>query len=114
MTEQIGHIRTEDECDVMTLGRMFNTDDAVDYLYRKWGIEVAASTLTKARKRDEIVASVFGGRTVMFAERDLDAWVASRYGNSQTWLAAASEAQRGNQYASRANRDAKATREAGR
>ncbi|GAS89378.1 MerR family transcriptional regulator [Mycolicibacterium brisbanense] len=110
--EQIGHVRDDDLGDVLTLGPMHKTDDAVDYLYRTFGIpDVTASTLTKARKRGEIVASVFG-QSVVFAERDLNAWVASRYGKASERYASRAEAMLGNQHAVKGNRGARAAGEA--
>lgn len=96
--DRIGHVR-DDVCgDVLTLGRMYNTDDAVKRLSDKWGIpDVTPRQLGNARKRGEIPASVFG-RTVMYAERDLDLWVASRYGNANDRYAPQAAALRGNRH----------------
>ncbi|MBU8819068.1 hypothetical protein KL864_24550 [Mycolicibacterium goodii] len=104
MTEELGHIQDDDLGDVMTLGPMYKTDDAVAFLRDKVGIpDIFAATLTKARKRGELVASVFG-QSVVFAERDLLAWVASRYGRSEECRAAYAEAARGNRNAAKRSR----------
>lgn len=65
---------------VMTLGPMRKTADAAEFV-RGLGIpDVTERTLTNARRRGEITASVFGV-SIVYAERDLLEWVASRYGN---------------------------------
>lgn len=112
MADKLGHIHDDDLGDVLTIGPMYKTDDAVDFLRDRVGIpDIFAATLTKARKRGELVASVFG-QSVVFAERDLLAWVAARYGNSREHRSAYAEAARGNRNQS-AKRD-KAVRESGR
>lgn len=92
MPDQIGSIRDADLGDVMTLGRMYKTADAVAFVRDKFGIpDMTVSRLTKARRRGEIVASVFGQSTV-YAERDLNVWIASLYGNSAQYREVQSEA----------------------
>ncbi len=107
MTDEIGYIHDDDLGDVLTLGPMYKTDDAVAFLRERVGIpDIFASTLGKARKRGELVASVFG-QSVVFAERDLLAWVAARYGNSEEHRSAYAEAARGNRNAAKKTQRAK-------
>ncbi|GAB5897078.1 helix-turn-helix domain-containing protein [Mycolicibacterium mageritense] len=101
MVDAIGHIRDDDLGDVMTLGPMYKTDDAVAFLRERVGIpDVTPRRLSNARRRGEIVASVFG-QSVVFAERDLLAWIASLYGNSEEYRASMSESLRAAKAANR-------------
>lgn len=89
---ELGSVRDADLGDVMTLGKMYKTGDAVAFLRERFQIpDVTVSSLTKARRRGEITATVFG-QSVVYAERDLIGWIASRYGNSERHRALQSEA----------------------
>ncbi|MGV0770207.1 hypothetical protein [Mycobacterium syngnathidarum] len=104
MTDKLGHIHDDDLGDVMTLGPMHKTDDAVAFLRDKVGIpDMTPRRLSNARRRGEIVASVFG-QSVVFAERDLLAWVASLYGNSEEYRASMGESIRATKAAKKAQR----------
>ena len=101
MTDKINSLRDPDLGDVMTLGKMYKTADAVAFLRDRFDIpDVTVARLTRARKRGEILATVFGQSTV-YAERDLIAWVASLYGNSVEYRSAMADAHRGNTHAAK-------------
>lgn len=104
MTDEISHIRDEDLGDVMTLGQMYETADAVDFLRDEVRIpNMTARILANARRRGEIPATVFG-RSVVYAERDLLAWVAGRYGKSHEQHASRAESVRTTKAAKKAQR----------
>lgn len=104
MADEIGHIHDEDLGDVMTLGQMYETADAVDFLHDELHIpNMTARILANARRRGEIPATVFG-RSVVYAERDLLAWVAGRYGKSHEQVAVKAESVRATKKAQRSGR----------
>lgn len=74
-----GHIHDDELGHVMTLGPMYKTDDAVAFITRLGIPDMTARVLTGARKAGEIPCSVFG-RSIVFTERDILVWIASRYG----------------------------------
>lgn len=76
----------------MTLGQMYEVDDAVDYVRDTLKIStMTARILVGARRRGELVGTMFGQR-YYYAERDLNAWVAGQYRHAQAQAARTREA----------------------
>ena len=63
---------------------------------------VVPSTITHARKKGELPATVIGN-TVLYSRHDLLQWIRSRHGNSAERFASVRETMRGNQNARRSN-----------
>ncbi len=73
------HIYDDELGHVMTLGPMYKTAAAVAFITRLGIPDMTERVLTGARRAGEIPCSVFG-RSIVFTERDILAWIASRYG----------------------------------
>lgn len=99
------HIDDEILGQVMTLGKHYTLDDAVTFLNEQ-GIPATRRALNEDRKRGRVVSSVFGS-SIVFSERDLVAWVASRYGNGNEHFAERGQA--GNQNAAKRDKADAAT-----